>query len=319
GILDVRQGSSVLEIPLSLIHRFDGQPRTYFDPEKLQALAGSIREIGQQDPGLVRRIKKDGKDEFQLIDGERRFIACGMVRKKYFRATVEECDITPEEQFIKSLAMNFGHAEHTSMEKARAVKRVWDILSAKGAKNDSEIIQKIAHVCSSSVTFVRQHLGLLRLCPDVQKYVESGKIHFQVAIALTGLKQDAQLGIASHIIIKQMDHNEALRHVREQRIKNKEILAPGARRRNPCDNYAIFKTFLKLLSKSSSGMLDMNFNTFKIMFERRSREDILDAIKVIKLTIERLKGIENALNDVGQKRLDEISQMMHGEKKAQAV
>ena len=69
---------SIVAIPWELIRPFKGQPRKYFDREELENLADSIAEIGQQTPVWVRILEDDPVYEYELIDGERRYIACGM-------------------------------------------------------------------------------------------------------------------------------------------------------------------------------------------------------------------------------------------------
>ena len=60
------------ELPISEIELPNSQPRRYFDPEKLESLAKSIKEHGILEPLLVRP-KEDGK--YELVAGERRLKA----------------------------------------------------------------------------------------------------------------------------------------------------------------------------------------------------------------------------------------------------
>ena len=67
------QGSSTInEIPISQIEANPNQPRREFDPEALQELATSIREIGIIQPITLRQIDEN---RFQIIAGERRWRA----------------------------------------------------------------------------------------------------------------------------------------------------------------------------------------------------------------------------------------------------
>ena len=70
--------SQVRRIPRNQIRRFPDQPRSYFDAKDMGDLAASIEEIGQQTPIVVKAITGDPKHGFELVDGERRWIACGM-------------------------------------------------------------------------------------------------------------------------------------------------------------------------------------------------------------------------------------------------
>ena len=64
--------SSISEIAISLIKANPNQPRREFDPEALQELADSIKEIGIIQPITLRKMD-DGT--YQIIAGERRFRA----------------------------------------------------------------------------------------------------------------------------------------------------------------------------------------------------------------------------------------------------
>ena len=67
------QGSSTInEIPIEQIEANPNQPRREFDPEALQELANSIREIGIIQPITLRQMPNN---QFQIIAGERRWRA----------------------------------------------------------------------------------------------------------------------------------------------------------------------------------------------------------------------------------------------------
>lgn len=53
------------------------QPRKHFSLARLHDLAKSIAEIGQKTPVVVRPVCGDPCHEWELVDGERRFRACG--------------------------------------------------------------------------------------------------------------------------------------------------------------------------------------------------------------------------------------------------
>src|SRR5579884_1943926 len=65
-------GAQVREIPVGQVEANPYQPRTLFDPLKLEELVVSVKEHGILQPVLVRRI---GHERYQLVAGERRFRA----------------------------------------------------------------------------------------------------------------------------------------------------------------------------------------------------------------------------------------------------
>ena len=75
------------EIDINLIDPNPRQPRTVFDPDALQELVASIKEIGILQPPVVR--KSDAR--YELIMGERRLRAgyCLQIMRKNFWASIE--------------------------------------------------------------------------------------------------------------------------------------------------------------------------------------------------------------------------------------
>ncbi|MCX6380904.1 MAG: ParB/RepB/Spo0J family partition protein [Armatimonadetes bacterium] len=68
----VNTEGQVQDIPLSQVVANPFQPRTLFDPLKMEDLLTSIKEHGVLQPILVRQI---GANKYQLVAGERRFRA----------------------------------------------------------------------------------------------------------------------------------------------------------------------------------------------------------------------------------------------------
>ncbi|MBA3807282.1 MAG: ParB/RepB/Spo0J family partition protein [Solirubrobacterales bacterium] len=102
------------ELPVGLIHRNPRQPRTHFDPEKLDELAGSVGERGVLQPVLVRPFE----GEFQLVAGERRWrAAC-----KAGRATVPALIRSVDDQTALELALieNMAREDLNPIEEAKS-------------------------------------------------------------------------------------------------------------------------------------------------------------------------------------------------------
>ncbi len=76
--LELISNSAILQIPLERIDTNTYQPRTHFDERALHELADSIEQHGLLEPIIVT---KKG-DRYELIAGERRFRAHGLLKKK---------------------------------------------------------------------------------------------------------------------------------------------------------------------------------------------------------------------------------------------
>ena len=66
------QDGRVREVPVAQVTANPYQPRTLFDPIKMEELVSSIKEHGILQPILLREI---GHERFQIVAGERRFRA----------------------------------------------------------------------------------------------------------------------------------------------------------------------------------------------------------------------------------------------------
>ena len=92
--------SSMNEIAVAQIHPNPNQPRHEFDPEALQELADSIREIGIIQPITLRQME-DGT--YEIIAGERRWRASQMAGLETIPAYMDEC----EALLTESAKLNF--------------------------------------------------------------------------------------------------------------------------------------------------------------------------------------------------------------------
>lgn len=186
------QVGRIIEIWTKQINRFKQQPREYFDEEALVALRESIRAIGQLTPIKVKRLKSG---RYELVDGERRLIACRELGIK-IRAEVVEVRNRSEQKLLAGVA-NFGREGHTTTEIAmyiqwamgdseveRRVKA--DLLEQndgelpKGKRRrkspnkptQTEKIEWLARALSHSTAWIYQHMRILRLDEEVQKMIQ---------------------------------------------------------------------------------------------------------------------------------------------------
>ncbi|MGH1397513.1 MAG: ParB/RepB/Spo0J family partition protein [Trichormus sp.] len=65
------------------------QPRRYFDPQKLEELAQSIKAVGILEPLLVRPLEEG---DYELIAGERRFISAGIAYLEEVPVVIKDMD-----------------------------------------------------------------------------------------------------------------------------------------------------------------------------------------------------------------------------------
>jgi ParB family chromosome partitioning protein len=201
--------TQIREISVSQISVNPMQPRTLFDPIKLEELAFSIREHGVLQPILVRRT---GHDRYQLLAGERRFRAAQSAGLNTIPALIKEC--SDKQQLEIAIVENLQREDIGAIEAARAYKRM--------AVEFDMTQEAIASRVGKSRAAIANTMGLLELPEDVQNSLEIGEITEGHARALKGLKQAAAiLGAWRDVIRRNLSVRDTERLVRDLR------LAPG--------------------------------------------------------------------------------------------
>ncbi|WP_048753389.1 ParB/RepB/Spo0J family partition protein, partial [Crocosphaera watsonii] len=103
------------DLSIELISLETSQPRRYFDPEKLEQLADSIRKFGIIEPLLVRQ---KGSSYF-LVAGERRYRAAKMADLKTVPVVVRE--LSDEEALAVALVENLVREDLNPVEETEGI------------------------------------------------------------------------------------------------------------------------------------------------------------------------------------------------------
>ncbi|MCX7045096.1 MAG: ParB/RepB/Spo0J family partition protein [Candidatus Sumerlaeota bacterium] len=159
--------------PLSLVDPNPSQPRQYFDDERLEELAASIRVHGVLQPLLVKKIGS----RYQLVAGERRFRAAKIAGLDTVPVIVE--DITSQQQLEIALIENLQREDLNAMEEARA----YHALVTKYNLSHETIAQQVGKARTTVVNALR----LLKLPTAIQRDIEAGRISAGHARAILSL------------------------------------------------------------------------------------------------------------------------------------
>ena len=249
---DGHEPTAVLRVPRSRIRRFPGQPRQYFDARDMADLAASIEEIGQYTPIVVKEIVGDPEHDYELVDGERRWIACGMAGVETMLAWVRPFKDSPDiddDQFVASVVGNFGGTGHTPLEIARAVdrirksKRMWELSAG-------EQVARIARIFAHSDVWIYQHLAILRLHPDVQAMMEptvpeGQRLGQSLAVFISSLHHDLQKQIATEVVERRLNINQARTYARQAAGDAGLTVGVAKRKRPPVYEFRNLEAFVK--------------------------------------------------------------------------
>jgi ParB family transcriptional regulator, chromosome partitioning protein len=163
------------EISISQIERNPFQTRKHFDNQQLMELGASIAASGVVQPILVRPLPGD---RYQLIAGERRWLASELVGKPTIPAIVR--NVSDEQAMEITIVENLQRADLNPMEQARA----FDRLGRDFKMTQEQIAQRTGKNRTSITNFLR----LLRLPGEIQGKVEAGELSFGHARALLALE-----------------------------------------------------------------------------------------------------------------------------------
>lgn len=163
------------------------QPRTEFEPEKLDELKRSILENGLIQPITVRRMNGN----YELISGERRLRACKDIGFKEIPAYIIQVE-TKEAMLALSLIENIQREELNAIEVAHAYKRLMDECNL----SQEAIADKVA----KNRTTITNSIRLLKLPQKVQQALIENDISAGHARSLINLPSEKlQLAILDEI------------------------------------------------------------------------------------------------------------------------
>ena len=167
------------------------QPRKVFDEENLNDLTRSIKERGILQPIIVRQ-SNDDKTKFEIIAGERRWLAAQKAGLHNVPVVVTEADDLKSLEF--ALVENIQRHDLNPLEEAEGYKRLIDQFSYDQEKVSKFIGKSRSHITNS--------LRILTLPADVIKLIESKKISAGHAKILVGLENSSF--IANKIVEKKL-------------------------------------------------------------------------------------------------------------------
>lgn len=285
------------------------QPREHFDMEELRELAASIKEIGQITPVELRPLPDGDEKDYEITDGERRWLACGLAGRDRLLAWINPV-AEGDETFIRSVAANFGRVGHTPLEIARAIKRIMASERVRACPNKTEQMAMVARIFARSPTWVHHHLSVLNLHDGVLDLMDpsiekSRRIGFSIAVFLNTIPdREVQLEIARQVSEKGLTLNQARALARK---KAREAgLTAGKRARRPSDHYRSLSRFLRSFTINAEEVLDMPVSSFEQIFRRRSVKQQLKLLERIDKAIDQLTEVRQALGRAHQRTVESL-------------
>ena len=183
------------------------QPRKIFDESILEDLTNSIKERGIIQPIIVRK-SKDDNSKFEIIAGERRWLAAQKAGVHNVPVVITEADDLKSLEF--AIVENVQRHDLNALEEAQGYKRLIDEFHY-----DQE---KVSKFIGKSRSYITNALRLLTLPIEILKFIEERKITSGHAKILVGL--DNCVFLANKIIEKKLSVRQAENLVKLFKSKN---------------------------------------------------------------------------------------------------
>ena len=194
---------SVSMLPISSIEANPFNPRTHFEKAALDELSQSILIHGIIQPLTVRKL---GRDNYQLISGERRFRAAQIAGLTEVPAYIRVAN--DQTMLEMALVENIQREDLNSIEVALSYSRLIEECNL----TQDQLSQKIAKSRSS----ITNHLRLLKLPADIQASVRDAVISMGHARALVSAgDEDLQMAIFNRIVEDGLSVRDAEALIRE--------------------------------------------------------------------------------------------------------
>jgi len=177
-----------LSISISNLVANKFQPRTYFDKEKIEELAQSIKQNGLIQPIIVRPHSEDGV--YEIIAGERRCMAAQ--NAGLHEVPVVVLKINDVQALELAIVENIQREDLNVIEEAKGYDRLM--------KEFSYDHEKLADFMGKSRSHISNTLRLLTLPEEVIKMVDEGKLTAGQVRPLVGRHNAKEI---AHSILKE--------------------------------------------------------------------------------------------------------------------
>ncbi len=200
-------------------------PRTYFDPEKLQQLAESFKEHGMIGRLTVRPI--EGKDKpYELVAGERRFRAAQLANLA--EVPVEIKELSNQQAIALALEENLNREDLNPIEETEGILQLLSLSSGlekpeitsllykmiKGRNVPTTFKEVVDQVFESIKnltwqTFARDRLRLLNLPAPILEAIKQGQIEYTKGIEIAKIQaQSVQDELLNDVITNNLSIKE---------------------------------------------------------------------------------------------------------------
>jgi ParB family chromosome partitioning protein len=197
---------NVIDLEIDKIEVNPYQPRTHFNEEAIEELAESINALGIIQPVTVRRL---GRNQYQLVSGERRYRAAKSLDFNTIPAFVRIAN--DQETLEMALVENIQRRDLDPIEIALSYQRLIDEIQL----TQNQLSDRVGKKRSTVANYMR----LLKLDPIVQTGIRDGFLSMGHGRALINVEEnEKQLEIYEKIIAGSLSVRETESLVQKAKI-----------------------------------------------------------------------------------------------------
>lgn len=152
----------VLYVDINDIKPNSAQPRKFFDEDKLQELAESIKVSGVIQPLIVR----NSENGYELVAGERRWRASRIANLKKVPCIIREYDET--QNALVAIIENMQRENLNPIEEAEGLKSMTEKYGLTQ--------EQVSNALGKSRTYITNSIRLLKLPEDIQGLISGGQM-----------------------------------------------------------------------------------------------------------------------------------------------
>jgi ParB family chromosome partitioning protein len=239
------------------------QPRKFFDAENLNELSNSIKERGIIQPIIVR-ISKEDKSKYEIIAGERRWLAAQKAGLHEIPVVITEADDLKSLEF--AIVENVQRNDLNAIEEAQGYQRLINEFSYNQDKVSKFIGKSRSHITNC--------LRLLTLPEEVLKLIENKKLSPGHAKILVGLNNSNF--VAKKIIEKKLSVRQTENFVKIFKINKNST----KKQKDP--NLASLELSISDKIGLNVSIKNKNNNSGSIIFEYKDINQLNKIIEIIK-------------------------------------
>ncbi len=203
-------------------------PRTYFDPDKLQQLADSFKEHGMIGRLTIRPV--EGKEQpYELVAGERRFRAALLANLT--EAPVEIKELTDQQAIALALEENLNREDLNPIEETEGILELLSLTSGlekpeitsllykmiKGRNVPTtfkEVVERVFESIKNLTwqTFARDRLRLLNLPDPILEAIKQGQIEYTKGIEIAKVQEQS---VQDELLDEVITNNLSIKQIKE--------------------------------------------------------------------------------------------------------